>query len=164
MSEYLENVISALNAGDLPDWITDHVRAYQATGGREGHLWNATAVGGAGVVPCLLITTIGRRSGKPYTHPLLYGVDGSRYIIVASKGGADTQPQWYFNLLAAPLVSVQVQSELFQAQATLATGDERTRLWQLMTQVYPAYLDYQAKTAREIPIFILARVSTSDAP
>ena len=117
-----------------------------------------TAVGGSGLVPCLLLTTVGRRSGKPYTHPLLYGLDGHSLVIVASKGGADRQPQWYFNLLAQPVVTVQVKAEKFSARATLVQGQGRAELWQLMTAVYPTYSDYQAKTAREIPLFRLDKI------
>ena len=159
MNEYLDKVINTLNEGTLPDWISDHVRVYEETGGREGHMWDSTAVGGKGLVPCLLLTTVGRQSGKWYTHPLLYGVDGNNPVIVASKGGADTQLHWYFNLLSTPDISVQVKSDKFHARAILAEGEQRARLWELMTNVYPPYIEYQAKTSREIPIFSLERVS-----
>ncbi len=160
MNDYVDKTVAAIDEGKLPAWITEHVRVYRETAGREGHLWDATAVGGTGPVPCLLLTTSGRRSGQPFTHPLLYGVDGEHFIIVASKGGADTQPQWYFNLLANPAVTVQVGAEVFTANATLATGTEHARLWALMTTLYPPYLDYQAKTSRQIPLFVLSRSNT----
>jgi deazaflavin-dependent oxidoreductase (nitroreductase family) len=159
MNDYVDKTVAAIDEGKLPAWITDHVRVYRETAGREGHLWDATAVGGNGPVPCLLLTTIGRRSGQSFTHPLLYGVDGEHYVIVASKGGADTQPQWYFNLLANPAVTVQVGAEVFTANATLATGAEYARLWTLMTALYPPYLDYQAKTSRQIPLFALSKAA-----
>ena len=155
MNEYLDKTVSDIDAGKLPGWISDHVRTYQETGGENGHLWDATAVGGTGTVPCLLLTIVGRRSGNSTTHPLVYGIDGDRYVIVASKGGGDTHPQWYFNLLARPEVDVQVGPDRFAATAVLAVGDERARLWSLMTTVYPTYVDYQAKTEREIPLFAL---------
>ena len=126
---------------------------------REGHLWDPTAVAGRGLVPCLLLTTVGRKSGKSYTHPLLYGLDGVNQVIVASKGGSETQPQWYFNLLANPIITVQVKAEKFSARAILAEGATRERLWKLMTEVHPAYSDYQAKTSRELPVFSLEKVS-----
>ena len=159
MTEYLEKVVSALDVGSVPNWITDHVKDYERTGGQEGHLWDSTAVGGSGLVPCLLLTTIGRKSGKSYTHPLLYGLDGQSHVIVASKGGSETQPQWYFNLLASPVAMVQVKAEKFSVRANLVKGDARERLWKLMTEVYPAYADYQAKTSRELPLFSLEKVS-----
>ena len=153
----LNKTVDALDHGAVPDWISAHVRRYQETGGREGHLWDSTAVGGQGLVPCLLLKTIGRKSGKSYVHPLLYGVDGDGYVIVGSKGGSDTHPQWYHNLLATPDVEVQVGPEVFAAHAQHASGDEHSRLWQLMTAHYPAYCDYQARTSRVIPLFSLKR-------
>ncbi len=157
MNDYVDETVAHIDRSELPQWISDHVRTYQESDGKEGHYWDATAVGGSGPVPCLLLTTVGRRSGKATTHPLVYGRDGDRYVIVGSKGGADTHPQWYFNLRAAPTVDVQVGPERFTATATLAAGDERRRLWSLMTRVCPPYEDYQAKTQREIPIFVLQR-------
>ncbi len=159
MSEEVDRTVRELEGGHLPAWISDHLQAYQASGGTEGHLWDAAAVGGEGQYPCLLLTTVGRRSGKTYTHPLIYGVDGERFVIVASKGGSDTQPAWYFNLLAAPDIVLQVGTDRFAARAALAQGAERARLWALMTSVYPPYADYQSKTTREIPIFALERVA-----
>jgi deazaflavin-dependent oxidoreductase (nitroreductase family) len=155
MNDDLDKTVSAIDSGRPPDWINEHVRRYRETGGKEGHLWDSTAMGGSGPVPCLLLTTVGRRSGKQMTHPLVYGVDGTRYVIVASKGGADTQPQWYFNLLADPEVTLQVGPDTTPARALLADGAERQRLWKLMTDVYPPYDDYQSKTSRLIPIFAL---------
>ncbi len=155
----LNETVDALDHGAVPAWIGEHVRRYQQSDGREGHLWDSTAVGGQGLVPCLLLKTVGRKSGRPFIHPLLYGVDGDGYVIVASKGGSDTHPQWYHNLLATAQVEVQVGAEQFAATAVLASGDEHRRLWQLMTTHYPTYLDYQAKTARVIPLFRLQRTS-----
>ena len=159
MTDYLDKVVSALDVGSVPNWITVHVKDYERTGGREGHLWDSTAVGGNGLVPCLLLTTVGRKSGKSYTHPLLYGLDGQSQVIVASKGGSETQPQWYFNLLANPVVTVQVKADKFSARANLVKGEARERLWKLMIEVHPAYLDYQAKTSRALPLFSLEKVS-----
>ena len=159
MTDYLDKVVSALDVGSVPNWITTHVKDYERTGGREGHMWDSTAVGGKGLVPCLLLTTVGRKSGKSYTHPLLYGLDGESHVIVASKGGSETQPQWYFNLLANPVVTVQVKADKFQVRANLVEGETRDRLWKLMTEVHPAYLDYQTKTSRELPLFSLEKVS-----
>jgi len=157
----VDETVTAIDDGALPAWISKHVRTYIATDGRDGHMWDASAVGGKGAVSCLLLTTRGRRSGKSFVHPLVYGEDAGTYIVVASKGGADTQPQWYFNLLAGPDVEVQVAAKRFTARATLANGAERERLWSLITQVYPPYDDYQAKTTRQIPIFTLTPTSNS---
>ena len=105
-----------------------------------------------------MLKTVGRKSGKGYIHPLLYGVDGEGYVIVGSKGGSDTHPQWYHNLVATPEVEVQVGPDIFKARALLAEGAEHQRLWQLMTTHYPAYRDYQARTSRVIPLFRLERL------
>jgi deazaflavin-dependent oxidoreductase (nitroreductase family) len=157
VNENVEKAVSEIDSGVLPEWIGDHLKQYRDTAGKAGHLWDSTSMGGAGTVPCLLLTAQGRRSGKLLTHPLVYGADGPRYVVVASKGGAETHPQWYFNLLAKPEVTVQVAADVFAASASLAQGSERTRLWELMTSVYPPYNDYQARTTRLIPLFILSR-------
>ncbi len=78
-------------------------------------------------------------------------------MIVASKGGDDHHPLWYLNLVADPDVTVQVGGDVFPAQARTAGADERARLWSLMTGIWPAYAEYQAKTEREIPVIVLER-------
>ena len=131
-------------------WVAEHTRKYVETNGEDGHIWNG--------VPTLALTTTGRRSGKLHRTMLIYGRDGDRYIVVASKGGADEHPQWYRNLQANPEVQVQVGAERFPARARTATGDERSRLWKLMAEIWPAYNQYQTKTSREIPVVILERI------
>lgn len=88
---------------------------------------------------------------------LIYGKDGDRYVVVASKGGAPEHPLWYENLAAHPEVEVQVLADRFRAQARTAEGEERTRLWKLMTGIWPDYDQYQQKTSREIPVVVLER-------
>jgi proline iminopeptidase len=127
----------------------EHVRRYRETGGEVGHIWQG--------VPTLILTTTGRRSGEERATPLIYGEDDGRYVIVASKGGAPSHPGWYFNLSAQPEVDVQVRDERFPARARTATGAERSRLWEQMTSIWPAYDDYQEKTEREIPVVVLER-------
>jgi deazaflavin-dependent oxidoreductase (nitroreductase family) len=92
------------------DWVAQHTRQYVATNGAQGHLWNG--------VPTLLLTTIGRRSGRPRRTALIYGRDGDRYVVVASKGGAPEHPLWYLNLRAQPEVEVQVGAERFRASSS----------------------------------------------
>ena len=133
----------------LPDWIADHLRRYRETDGADGHIWRG--------VPTLLLTTTGRKSGKPQQLPLIYGRDGARYVIVASKGGAPDHPGWYQNLVARPAVELQVAADKFRARARTAEGAERERLWKTMTKIWPAYDEYQAKTKREIPVVVLER-------
>jgi deazaflavin-dependent oxidoreductase (nitroreductase family) len=139
----------------MPKWMADHVRQYVGSGGTEGHMWDSTSVGGPGLLPTLLLTTTGRRSGKTRTMPLIYGESGGSYVIVASKGGAPKHPAWYLNLDAGPEVGVQVGTKRFTAKARTASGEERQRLWQQMAEIYPPYRDYQKKTDREIPVVVL---------
>lgn len=144
-----------MSEAKLPDWIQEHLDRYLATNGAEGHLRDFTVGGGKRDTPNLLLTTTGRKSGKPIMLPLIYGTDGGRYVIVASKGGAPEHPAWYLNLLAKPQVGVQVLDKKFHATARTASGEERRRLWQLMAEVFPPYNDYQKLTAREIPVVVL---------
>jgi len=134
----------------MPLFGQEHVERYQATEGKEGHAWRGTQT--------LLLTTRGRKSGEQRTTPLIYQQDGDRYVIVASQGGAPAHPGWYFNITEDPEVEVQVWGDRFKARASTATGDERSRLWALMNETWPAYEDYQSKTDREIPVVVLERV------
>lgn len=140
-----------------PAWVTEHLRRYRESGGAEGHLFDATVAGVPGFVPCLLLTTIGRRSGAKQTSPLFYTTAGEAYVIIGSKGGADTQPGWYLNLRANPIVEVQVGREQFPAHARVATGPERERLWEQIVHWIPLYSDYQQKTKRELPVVVLEK-------
>jgi deazaflavin-dependent oxidoreductase (nitroreductase family) len=139
----------------LPDWMRDHIHRYLESDGADGHMWDSSAAGGPGLVPTLLLTTTGRKSGKPQILPLIYGKTENSYVIVASKGGAPSHPAWYLNLTAHPEVAVQVEAKKFRARARTATGSERSTLWDQMVGIFPPYDDYQKKTAREIPIVIL---------
>jgi hypothetical protein len=94
----VDEAIRDLEAGKTPAWITEHLRIYRESGGAEGHLFDSTVAGGLGLVTSLLLTTIGRHSGKKHTSPLFYSTAGEAYVIAGSKGGADTQPGWYLNL------------------------------------------------------------------
>ena len=142
-------------------WVTEYLRIYRESGGAEGHLFDATVASVPGIVPCLLLTTIGRRSGEKRTSPMFYGTAGDAYVVIGSKGGADTQPGWYLNLRANPVVEVQVGREQFTARARVATGKEREQLWEQMAQLIPLYRDYQKKTKRELPVVVLEKQPTS---
>lgn len=129
----------------------EHVERYLATDGAEGHDWRNGA-------PVLILTTTGRKTGAERSTPLIYGRDGDAYLVVGSRGGAPTPPAWYLNLQEKPEVTVQVRGDRFGARVRTATGDEKTRLWQTMTSIWPDYDNYQAKTEREIPVVVLERV------
>jgi len=142
----------------LPDWIKNHLDRYLATNGEDGYLWDARLGGGTGMVPTLLLTTTGRKSGRELTLPLIFGRSGEDYVVVASKGGAPEHPAWYFNLVANPNVTVQVKADKFSAHAHTANAEERATLWPKMVEIYGPYADYQKKTDRQIPVVVLKRV------
>jgi deazaflavin-dependent oxidoreductase (nitroreductase family) len=124
-----------------------HVDAYRATGGERGYDWRGTHI--------LLLTTVGRKSGEPRTTPLIHVTDGDRrWVVIASKGGAPEHPGWYENLAADPEATIQVKDELIDVRMSVAAGADRGRLWGLMTDVWPAYDDYAAKTDRHIPVVV----------
>jgi len=143
---------------ELPAWIKDHLTRYLASDGVDGYLWDARLGGGKGLVPTLLLTTTGRKSGNVLTLPLIFGRSGPNYVVVASKGGAPTHPAWYLNLQANPDVKVQVKAEKFTARAHTAEGAERTALWRKMVEIYGPYEQYQTKTDRQIPVVVLKPV------
>jgi deazaflavin-dependent oxidoreductase (nitroreductase family) len=136
-------------------WLQDHVRRYLATDGADGYWADFTAGGGPAKAPNLILTVTGARSGEPRTFGLIYGEDGDRYVIVGSKGGAPQHPAWYFNILANPDVQVQIKGDRFRAKARVATGEERTKLWAMMSGLYSGYADVQQKTDRAFPVVVL---------
>ncbi len=128
----------------------EHVERYEATDGAEGYEWrNGTTI--------LLLHTTGRKSGKEYTHPLIYRDWNEDYLIVASKGGAPESPEWFRNLEAEPDITIQIKGETFPAHARVATAEERPAMWDHMVEVWPDYADYAQKTDREIPVVVLER-------
>jgi proline iminopeptidase len=141
----------------MPGWIQKHVKQYLESGGKDGHMWDSTAVGGPGPLPTLLLTTTGRKSGQKHLVPLIYGKTEGGAVVIASKGGAPEHPGWYRNLTANPDVEVQVGTEKFRARASTVEGAERAKLWDEMVKIYPPYTDYQQKTARKIPVVLLKR-------
>ena len=128
----------------------EHVERYQATDGEEGHDWQKGTT-------TLLLTTVGRKSGKEHTTPLIYTRDGDKVVVVASKGGAPQHPGWYRNLSKTPEVGVQILGDEFRARARTAEGEERERLWKQMAAAWPDYDEYQKKTDRVIPVVVLER-------
>ena len=124
-----------------------HSGVYRATGGK--------LFGRMGKSPILLLNTVGRKSGKKRTSPLLYVKDGEDFVIIASKGGAPTHPAWFLNLKANPQATVEVGDREVRVRAEEADAEEKARLWQKMVEMYPTYDDYQTKTKREIPLLVL---------
>jgi deazaflavin-dependent oxidoreductase (nitroreductase family) len=132
-----------------------HAGVYRATGGK--------LFGRMGKSPILLLNTVGRKTGRKRTSPLLYVMDGEDFVIIASKGGAAAHPAWYLNLRANPEATVEIGDREVQVEAEVADPEEKTRLWQKMVEMYPAYDDYQRKTGREIPLLILHPVEWGGA-
>ena len=128
-----------------------HKGVYRLTGGKVG--------GRIGKAPVLLLTTTGRKSGKPRTQPLLYTQAGDGYAVIASKGGADQHPFWYLNLQANLRAEVTVGRETRQVRARDAQGEERERLWRAVADLYPGYDKYAQKTNRRIPVVVLEPVA-----
>lgn len=106
----------------------------------------------------LLLTTTGAKSGKERTNPLAYTRDGELLVVIASKGGAPTNPDWYHNLLAHPEAVVELGRERFAARASFPQGEERQRLYDQMAAQMPNFAEYQRKTTRAIPVVVLERV------
>ena len=139
---------------DIP-WIAEHIELYR-TDPEKARLWDSTPLGGPGVLPTLLLTTTGRKSGEPRSLPLIYGEAGDSYVIIASKGGMPTHPVWFLNLEANPACELMVGAKAVSARARVAEGDEREQLWKQMAEVYPPYDDYKERAgARTIPLIVL---------
>jgi deazaflavin-dependent oxidoreductase (nitroreductase family) len=135
-------------------WIAKHIELYK-TDPEEAHMWDSGPLGGPGVLPTLLLTTTGRKSGEPRALPLIYGTIGDSYIVIASKGGMPKHPVWFLNLEAKPECELQVGTKHVSTRARVAEGEERERIWKQMAEIYPPYLDYQKATERTIPVVVL---------
>lgn len=110
-------------------------------------------------VNMLLLHTVGAKTGQPRINPLAYVQDGDRFIIIASKSGADNNPDWYYNLRANPVVTVEVGTEQFQARATVVTEEpERSAFYAKMVAHQPGFAEYEQKTTRTIPAVVLERL------
>ena len=145
------------NFSEIP-WIAEHIELYR-TDPEKAHMWDSSTLGGPGLLPTLLLTTKGRKSGKPRALPLIYGTVGDSHIVIASKGGLPNHPLWYRNLEANPDCEVQVGTKKIAARARTASGDERDRLWKQMAEIYPPYDAYQKNAAdRQIPVVVLDTV------
>jgi deazaflavin-dependent oxidoreductase (nitroreductase family) len=145
-----------------PDWQKRHLEAYLDTDGAIGHFIDFTPLGGPAHTPCLVLETIGRKSGKPQRLPLIYGEEGDGFVIIASKGGAPEHPAWYLNLLAKPDVKVQVAGTKYRCLARTVESPDRERLYAMMAKIYPPYIAYQEATDREIPVVLLEATAEID--
>jgi deazaflavin-dependent oxidoreductase (nitroreductase family) len=126
------------------------VDEFRANGGKVGGYFEGASM--------ILLTTTGAQSGEPRLSPLVYFKDGDRLFIVASKGGAPSHPDWYFNLREHPEVTVEIGTETFQAQATALEEPERTERFAAIAAESPGFGEYQEKTTRVIPVIELHRI------
>ena len=134
---------------DMNAWNRQIMEEFHANAGKVGGPFEG--------VPLLLLTTTGARSGQRRTSPIGYMPDGDRLIIFATRGGLPTNPDWYYNLLAHPEVTVEVGTETFEVTAVVLTGEERDRLYARQVERARVFAEYQAKTTRKIPVIALYR-------
>lgn len=126
------------------------IEEFRANGGKVGGPFEGTTM--------LLLTTTGAKSGQPRISPLVYTTDGDHMIIIASKGGAPTNPDWFYNLVANPVVTAERGTETFQARATVPEAAERDRLFNQMAAQRPGFAEYQRNTTRKIPVVVLEKI------
>lgn len=133
-------------------WVADQAAAYEASGGTEANTLRDTGI------PIIVMTTVGHKSGKVRKVPLMRVEHEGEYAIIASKGGAPAHPGWYHNLVADPKVMIQDGPEPFDTEVRRVEGEERAAWFQRGVDVFPPYAEYQAKTDREIPVFVTRAV------
>ena len=132
---------------DPNDWNASVIAEFRNNHGKVGGYFKGA--------PLLLLHHTGARSGKPRLNPMMYLKDGERYLVFASKGGADTNPDWYYNMKAHPDVQIEIGDETIVVRAHEITGPERDELYKRQASIYPTFAEYQAKTQRIIPIIAL---------
>lgn len=130
------------------DWVADQVAVYERTGGREANTLLDTGI------PIIVVTSMGASSGKLRKFALMRVEHRGEYALIASKGGDPAHPAWYHNLVAEPLVEIQDGATPHDFRTEIVTGAERQAWWDRGVAVYPPYAEYQAKTNREIPVFV----------
>ncbi|MDQ6686673.1 MAG: nitroreductase family deazaflavin-dependent oxidoreductase [Actinomycetota bacterium] len=132
------------------DWVRQNVEAFEASNGSEASELNG--------YPIVVITSVGAKSGKLRKNPVMRVERDGKYVAIASKGGAPDNPEWYSNYRAHPEVELQDKSVKKTYRPRLVEGDERTEWWQLAVDTWPTYAEYQKKTERQIPVFVLEPV------
>ncbi len=131
----------------MSDWNKGIIEEFRSNHGKVGGYFAGR--------PILLVNHTGARTGKPRTNPVTYLKDGNRYLVFASKGGADTNPDWYYNLKAHPDVKIEVGDDKIEARAEEITGAERDKLYEQQSKVMRQFSQYAQKTKRIIPVFAL---------
>jgi deazaflavin-dependent oxidoreductase (nitroreductase family) len=132
-------------------WVRDQVELYEKSGGKEGTTLRDTGL------PVIIVTHTGNKTGAIRKTPLMRVKDGVRYVLVGSVGGAPNHPVWVYNMRANPSVEIRDHTEVKKMHVREVTdGAERARLWKLAVAAFPPYDEYQAKTTRQIPLFVAA--------
>lgn len=150
----MQEFISGLK-GDFTPEQASALQLYNAQLVNEFRSNQGVVQGDFAGAPLLILNHIGAKSQERRSTPLVFSKDRERFIIIASKAGLDTHPAWYFNLLAHPQVSIEVGGQTIEVTAELAQGEERQRLFEEQAKLMPVFLEYQKKTARQLPVFIL---------
>jgi len=140
------------------DWMSEHRDSYLQSGGAKGHVMDLNAVGGHSFTTHCMIKYTGRKTGRVFITPLIYGDTGGEVVICASKGGADEHPGWYLNIRDSREVEFQLATQAFRATWREPQGDERERVWSFMVGIFPPYARYQASTDRHIPLVMMKAI------
>lgn len=131
------------------EWVREQVEKYEGSGGTEAVTLRDTGL------PVIIVTNHGRKTGAIRKTPLMRVADGKNYILVASKGGAPTHPQWYYNLKANPDVEIRDKTVVHKMRVReVVDPAERSRLWNIAVKAFPQYAQYQQQTPRLIPVFL----------
>jgi deazaflavin-dependent oxidoreductase (nitroreductase family) len=129
------------------EMVADHVKRYEASGGKDG--------GDMRGLPVVIVSHTGRHSGDTRKTPLMRVKDGDNYVLVASLGGAPKHPGWYYNLVAAPDITIQDRDAVMSMRVRMVEDEqEKARLWAVAVAAYPGYASYQERTERAIPVFL----------
>jgi len=140
--------MSDSNQNDFNQNVIDEFRA---NGGKVGGYFEGKDV--------VLLNSTGAKSGQPRLTPLVYVTDAANYVLIASKGGAPSNPDWYYNLKANPNITLELGTETIDGEAVEVSGEERDRLYAKMVEVMPGFADYERNTTRKIPVFTVARTT-----
>lgn len=135
----------------MNDWNRQIIEEFRANEGRVGGMFEGA--------PMLILHSVGAKTAQERVNPLMHRKDGERLVIFASKGGAPSHPDWFWNLVANPGAEVEVGTRTIRVEARMAEGEERERLWSAQKSEYPQFAGYEANTKREIPVIVLEPIA-----
>ena len=136
---------------DFDEMNKQTIKEFRASEGRVGGMFKGFSL--------LLLHHVGAKSGTERVNPLMCRIEGDAWVVFASKAGAPTNPDWYYNLLANPATTIEIGTETVAVTARVAEGDERTRIWEATKTETPMFADYEEKSGRQIPVVVLERTS-----